>query len=366
MANNPFDRTVINPRERPVSTDINAAQSQLDRTLRHVLETLFIPRASISDERPASLPISGFLGNGGKVREVSPVAMEVLLSTGVGFQADAGDVPTAIGGIPSVDDLSRYKPLSFLSDVTITGIPNGDPTNPRIDIVEVDFNRRLTDPTSRDVLNTTTGVFDPITVNKTLAWDLSVADVGIVATPTNNTTPIGYKTGQPSATPSTPPTSPGYVKIAEIAVASSVTVLNQVDIKDIRQLLAQYNQRHVSVEAELDVGGASVALNKLVAPPGVLVAASIGASTRRIYVAAGDVTGRSPVATANQVTPSTAIGVATQIVNVDSTIQASLQNAAETDPVLNLVDDSIISLGQPVVEVSIIGANGTFHIQIWW
>ncbi len=365
MANNPFDRAVINPRERPVSTDINAAQSLLDRTLRHTLEQLFIPRVSIADERPAALPISGFFGNGGKVREKSPVAMEVLLSAGVGFQADAGDVPTAIGGIPSVDDLSRYKPLLLLSDVTITGIPNGDPVNPRIDIVELDFNRRLTDPTSRDVLNTTTGVFDPTTVNKTLAWDLSVADVGIVATPTNNTTPIGYKTGQPSATPATPPTSPGYVKIAEIAVGATVTVLNQVDIKDLRQLLAQYNQRHVAVEAEINIGGGPlVSLNKLVAPPGVLVAANIGAGTRNIYVAAGDVTGLSPVAVASKTAAGT-FGVTTQVVNIDSTIQTSLQNAAETDPLLNLVDDSIISLGQPVLEVTI-SNDGTYHVQIWW
>ena len=37
MANKTYDRTIINPRERPLSSDINQAQSELDQALRDTL-----------------------------------------------------------------------------------------------------------------------------------------------------------------------------------------------------------------------------------------------------------------------------------------------------------------------------------------
>lgn len=361
MANNPFDRAVISVRERPVSSDINQAQSQLDRTLRFFLDQFLIPRAALADERPAAVPISGFFGDAFRVREESPVAMEVLLAAGLGMQSDPSDTPSAIGAIPSVDDLSRYKPLPLLSDVTITGIPVGDAVNDRIDIIEVAFNRRLTDPTSRDVLNPTTGAFDPTVVNKSLAWDLSISDVGIVAAPSNSVTAIGYKTGQPSGTPAIPSITPGYVKIAEVGVPATATTIISANIKDMRRLLAPGGMRTVAVFARTDIGGGSADLFGLVAPPGVQVAASIASGFRNIYLVAGDTSADFAVAVAGDGSNIST----TTILPVTAAIRADLLNAADTDPVLDLADDTVLSSGQSVIRVTMI-ADATDRYQIWW
>jgi len=90
MADNPFDRTVINVRERPISSDINQAQSQIDRTLRFYLQEMLRPRSSATNEQPGP-PVSGFFGNGFAVREDSPAGLFVVVGAGLGFYDDASD-----------------------------------------------------------------------------------------------------------------------------------------------------------------------------------------------------------------------------------------------------------------------------------
>lgn len=360
MANNPWDRTVINTRERPLSSDINQAQSQIDRTLRFFLDQLFLGRQALVDDRAASLPTQGFLGSGFKVRPTAPIGLSVELAAGQGFQANTTDVPASIGGVTSVDDLSRYKPLVVLSNVDIN-VPAPDPTFARIDIVEVIFNRRLADPTSRDILNPSSGAFESESVNKTLAWNMEES-VGSVTAPNVSTTALGYKAGNPSATPTVPPTTAGYIKIAEIVVAAGVAQINAEDIKDLRNLLAPFNMRYVVAQADLG----TIALNKLIAPPGVLVAANNSGGLRRLYVVAGDVTGLTPVVVGS---PAGAFATGPEftasVVAVDATLKADLQNAAETNPVLNLVDDTVLSVGQSVIRVDV-SKDGIYGLQIWW
>lgn len=356
MADNPFDRTVINARERPVSSDINQAQSQLDRTARYLLDQLFLPRAAIADER-AGAPVSGFIGDGFKVREDSPAGLSVVLAAGQGFQLSAADTPSNIGGVPEVDDLSRYKPLPLLSDVTIAVDPS-NPTNDRIDIVEVAFFRRLADPTSRDVLNTTTGAFDPTSVNKALAWNME-NDVGVVTTPDNSTTAVGYKAGAPSGTPAEPPTTPGYIKIAQIAVAKNVTQINQEDIQDLRLLLAFGGIQRVSMRIDVDTGSPPPVMEALTAPPGILVAVNIDGGGHFIYVFAGNVTNKNPVAqTGVGITGTITAQTIATVTTVDAALQTSLQNSAESDPVINA------AIGQPVIKVELGVSDARFPVDV--
>lgn len=360
MSNNPWDRTVIHTRERPLSSDINQAQSQIDRTLRFFLDELFMQRAGIADESADPAATQGFIGNSFKVKTAAPLGLNVTLRSGQGFQGNETDTPSSIGGVTSVDDLSRYKPLVVLSDVTIA-VPAPDPTLDRIDIIEVAFNRRLADPTSRDILNPSTGAFEPNNVNKALAWNME-GNVGIVATPAASTTAIGYKSGNPSATPTTPPTTAGYLKIAEIVVAAGVTQINAEDIKDLRNILAPYNMRYVAAQADLG----TIALSKLIAPPGVLVSANNSGATFRLYIAAGDVGGATPVVIGSGAGAFTANPqFIASIVNVTTALQTDLQNAAETNPVMDLVDDAILSVGQPVIQVDVSG-TGIYGLQVWW
>jgi hypothetical protein len=356
MSDNPFDRTAINARERPVSSDINQAQSQWDRTVRYLLDQLLVPRVGIADERAGS-PVSGFIGDGFKVREDSPAGLSVVLAAGQGFQLDASDTPSNIGGVPEVDDLSRYKPLPLLSDVAVN-IPTPDPTNDRIDIVEVAFFRRLADPTSRDVLNTTTGVFDPTVVNKTLAWNME-NDVGVVTTPANSTTAVGYKAGVPSGSPAIPPTTPGYLKIAQIAVGNGVAQIDQQDIQDLRKLLAFGGIQRVSMRVDLDTGSPPPVMEALTAPPGILVVANIAGGGHFIYVFAGDVAGKSPVAqTGVGITGTITAQTIVTVTTVDAALQTSLQNSAESDPVVN------VAVGQPVIKVELGVSDARFPVDV--
>jgi len=364
MANNPFDRTVINTRERPISSDINQAQSQIERTIRHVVDNLLLPRSAAGDDRAGS-PITGFIGDAFNVREDSPAGLSIVVAAGLGFFFDAASTPSAIGGVSGVDDLSRYKPLILLADQVIN-VPSPDPTNPRIDIVEATINRRLTNPSSRDVLNAVTGIFEPQTVNKTLAWDVGTSVDNTTIQPANSTAALSYKQGVPSATPAIPSTSPGYAKVAEILVSNGVSQIDQNNIKDMRLLLAPYGIRRVTARGTFLAG--AVTLNSLSAPPGVLVSFSDTGGARKMYVKAGDVTGTNPTVLTTRATAAAAGGTAS-IVAVNTALQTALDTAADTDPVMKVVDDfpGLASSGQKLIEVDLIPVtDDKFSVQVEW
>lgn len=357
MADNDFDRVAVNTRERPLSTDINKQASQADRTLRELLTVLLGPRSSIVSEQPGT-PFNGFMGDGFKVRQVNPAALQVQVAGGFGFIWNPTDAPSAIGGVSGIDDLAGWKPLLLTAAMTIN-VPTPDPTNPRIDIVEVNYNRRLADPSTRDVLNPVTGVFDPTVVNKTLAWDMDNSQ-SIVTAPADSTGAVGYKAGIPGVSPSVPPTTAGYTKIAQILVGNGVTTIAQNVIQDLRQILAPYMMRQVMARAELDPGGANVSLPSLKAPAGVQVAANILAGARSLFIFAGDVSSDTPIATCTGIATETGPLISTAVTTVTSGLQTSLANAAETDPVLQ------VAVGQPVIKVDITGVDDDYFIQVGW
>lgn len=233
MANQDYDREIINPLERPLSEDLNIAQSQLDRSLRDMLRALFATAAGVVQ--------NGFISNGLKVTENSPVAMSVLVQPGLGFKDDATDVPTAISGITGLDDRSPYKPLplSAAQAIAIDAAPVAGQN--RIDIIEVKVDRRVENPTNRDILNVVTGLFAPGLVNKTLAFDL-LGRNGRVVSPANSVTGIGYKVGVAAAAGAevAPATSPGYVKLCQILVVGGVANIVNADIADFRSLIGSW------------------------------------------------------------------------------------------------------------------------------
>jgi hypothetical protein len=227
MANDPFSREIINVRERPLSSDINIAESYLDRALRDFIRALLAPD-------PLAI-VTGFLNQSFKVVATTTPSMTVNISPGLGFIDDASDVPTAIGGVLGVNDTSTMKPLplSTVQPIVIDGAPSAG--NSRYDIIEVKCDRRSQDPTSRDILDPATGVFAPNLVNKTLAFYLDGRNARVVA-PALSTTGIGYKVGiaATTGTEAVPATTAGYVKIAEIHVVSGVTTITNSVITDTR------------------------------------------------------------------------------------------------------------------------------------
>lgn len=288
MADKSFDRVILNVRERPLSSDINRMASQHDRTLRDLLARYVQHRTSTSD--PTSQPPpTGFIGDSYRVVPVAPAAMQVKLLAGQGFFFDAVSVPSAIGGVSGLDDLSAYKPL-FLGADQVINVPASDPVNPRIDIVEVKYDRRTTDSSSRDILDPSSGAFGSATVNKTLTW-FQDGQVSV-----NGSASINYKTGTPGGVPVAPTVSAGYVRIAQVRVNALVTTIaDEGVIGDFRVLLYPHGMGQFSCRVAmpfLDGGGAAQpTLSNVIAPPGVRIAVT-GENQDlpriRLYIFAGD------------------------------------------------------------------------------
>jgi len=263
MANKPWDRTIVNPRERPLSSDINQLQSQLDRTRRDLMRVAYAYRATDSDNSGGNIP-AGFLGDSFKV---DPGAgLQVILRQGMGFADGTGDVPSSLGGVIGLDDLSVLKPLALTVPLAI-GVPAADPGLPRIDIVEVKYDRRLENPLSRDILDTGTGAFVPALVQKTLG-----AVLDSVVPSINGAAVVNYKTGTPGASPVEPTVTTGYQKIAAVRVEAAAVSLTVDKIVDRRRELADQGIARVSVTARVNTAtGLFTGTPVIIAPPGYRV-----------------------------------------------------------------------------------------------
>lgn len=329
MSNEVFDQRIINPRERPLSDDLNGEASQEMRTLRELLRYAFARRAS--DGVLTNTPANGFLGDGYLVSALGVPGMFVNVRAGYGFQDNLADVASDINGALGTNDHSAYKPL-VLTQTESLAVPSADPTNPRIDIVEVKYDRHLADLLSRDVLNTGTGEFVATLVQKTLAWNQS----GRVSL--NGAAGINYKTGTPAAVPVAPATSSGYIKIAEVRVGAAVTSITANKVNDTRPLLFTNGAAgRVSGRINLAMTGSPpvVFLDYLNAPPGVsvvVIPAYAGAGNTRyatVYVVGGDmrkVSARA-VATASGFTLSDSNMITCEVGSGVFVIDASAQTA---------------------------------------
>lgn len=260
-----FDRVASYFLERASSKDWNRAQSQLDRALRDVVDQLTRGRTSTASS--IGLGQSGFLADGFKVRPTNPVGLQVTLQPGLGFIYDAADIPTDIGGALELDDLSPMKPV-LISALQTINVPAADPTNARIDIVEVKINRRLEDSILVGILDTGSKTYVNTPKNKTLSWLLN----GQVTVNGSPALAINYKTGTPAGSPVAPATSAGYLKIAEVRVGAAAATLDSDVINDLRRARYSSGIIHGSASWLHTAAGPPTTLN-VAAPAGVEVAA---------------------------------------------------------------------------------------------
>lgn len=350
----PFERTMIRYRERPVSSDHNQAQSQADRTLRFLMKQVF--SRGLATGLPAiGTTSSGFVGSGFWVRPKSPAAMQVAVLAGVGFIDKPSDLVSSIDGVTNVDDLESYKPLVLLTDQTIT-VPAADPSNPRIDIVEVRVDRRAENNISRDVFNAGTSSFLPTLVNKTLSFVLD----GL--TSVNGSSPINYKTGTPAGSPVAPATSTGYVKIGEVLVGAAAASIAENKITDLRGVLAPYGMHRVAVVCQLNATTPFIpTITSIATPPGMQVAVvGTGGNAGNIYVIPG-MTPLSAAATPHSEGDSahiTLFNTTALIGTISSGEQTELAGAGAA-PVLN------VAIGQPRIKIQYGGfqfSNGSSQV----
>ncbi len=230
MSNKPFDRTILHELEKPLADDINQLETNFDQTFRFFLAALFA-------DSETGTPLDGFLSTGLQVSSASPADMSVSVTAGLGFQLQSS-IEVAIDSVPGLNDLDTYKPIPLLANqaFTVPVAPVGP--NSRIDIIEVKAERITTDPSLRQVLDPGLGQFVPDTLDKTLAWALD-GRASVVSAPSPSTEPLSYVIGQEGAPGLAPPTSPGYIKIAEIAVGSDVLAITADDVTDFRDPLTE-------------------------------------------------------------------------------------------------------------------------------
>lgn len=351
MANGPNERVIINTRERPMSSDINQAQSQLDRSLRFAMKHLFARGANTG--LPAlGTPSNGFVGSGFWVRPASPAAMQVVVKAGVGYIDAPSDVPSSIGGVIGLDDLESYKPLVLLTDQAIN-VPAADGANPRIDIVEVKVRRLATDSASRDVFNVATEAFDPTLLNKTLSFSLDgTATI-------NGSGAINYKTGTPAGSPAAPATTTGYVKIAEVLVGTSVVAVPENKVTDLRGVLAPSGIHRVAVTCLVNsTTPFTPSIGTIAAPPSMQVSVvGSGGNGADIFIIPG-MTPLSVAATPHSEGGSTSAQFwnTTGLIGTISSGEQTALAGAGAAPVLN------VAVGQPRIKVQLGGfqfSNGT-------
>jgi hypothetical protein len=277
VADQAFDRTILNVRERPTSGDVNRGFSESDRTWRDML--LFMLGQGTQASRFVTTIKNGFLGSSLSVFATTPTSMQVVISGGIGFQQDPSVVPpTVVPGLTAtgVTDLSIYKPINLSSLLTAT-VPPADPAFPRIDRIEVRFNRSTLDATSRSIFDIIQKKFLPGTVQKTFSWDLLPTGVANITTPTASTNPVSYVAGTPAAMPVAPPPTPGYVTIALINVPALVAVINPSNIVDARPVVAPGDKFRVMGRVSVPTGGGVATLSGVDAPPGFFVATIVPA-----------------------------------------------------------------------------------------
>lgn len=274
---------ILNLREKPLSSDINRALTQVDYSLRFVCEQLYAQTAGVGlTAANSSTPASGFVGQGMMLVPASPSPnLTVVVKAGLAFLNTPGDVPTTINGVTSLDDSLAYKPVVLTQDTTL-GIPTPPSTGlSRIDLVEVRTNRQVTDPQTRLILDPTTGAFNPNTVNKTLENTLD-GSTGVVSSPSASTAAIGYKVGGTFSgsfsAVNAPPVTAGYVALGYVYVQSTLTGATASVISDTRSLLFPGGCAWWAGKWGLDWNGGAptTTLLSLSSPPGVQVGVAPG------------------------------------------------------------------------------------------
>ena len=299
MANKPFDTTIIRPQQQPLSSDVDALQSQLNAAIRDIVGAQYAFK-------------SGFFGDSFTAQSITGV-VGVELFPGMGLQFDDSTVPDlSIDGVAGLNDVSAYKPLvlSGSRQFTTTDASLG---NCRRDRLMVKYNRQLMDYASRYQLSGTPPVFAPIDVYNTLTFDLADPAVASVAYLTASATlPSGYSfvyrkgnevayTNEDSfLSAPIPAEDSGYLTLAVMNVGSGITEITAGRIVDYRKLLLPNGCASLAASVQIQQALATFTNFRSVLPPSWKVVAykNNGSTTQDVTfcVFMGDAASVTPAA----------------------------------------------------------------------
>lgn len=262
---NPFDVRVVNPLERPTSTDFNVAQAAARTSVQTLAELCLDMRQAVGS--PYN---SGFIDSGFVVSSKTPSGMAVQINPGIGF-AHYFSMPanTNIGGVPGLDVFASAPtiPIVLTTPRTIPILTAPLSGFMRRDIVAVktltSTDALLSDQVTTDIFNPLSQVFAPSLRFKTLGWCLD--DVSIEVLPEGGAPSATEKllyipgTEQPYSEPNdlltyTLPTVPsGFTVLAVVNVVPGTTSVEDNCICDYRPLY--FPTRSIAIPIEF-IGGA--------------------------------------------------------------------------------------------------------------
>ena len=291
-----FDRTIVYPRERPLSSDIDSLQAQVDRSLRDTFKAMLAGRAGTVFD--TSSFISGFLGDSFKVRASAVPDMTVTVSAGLGFYQKAADVPAAIGGVIGLDDLSSYKPLPLVSPFVFNVPTAPGAGQERWDIIEVAVTRRADNPLVRETFDPVTSTFVAGALNKSLRFSLD-EESGYAITPGASTAGLSYVQGvsaalgvPPGSGATVPATTAGYQKVCEIYVGPTVVAIPANVINDTRKMVGIGGAVRIALKWTQNTGTAVPTGLTIDGAPGVLATIqATGPANGYIALIAGGMSG---------------------------------------------------------------------------
>lgn len=238
MANKPFDYTVINPLERPTSSDLNQLQGEAHSDARALMRRMFYDGGGTGTGS-----MEGFFPRDFPVYPTSTPSLSVDMYPGIGFLNGAAQ--TDIGGIAGLNDPYSYQVVTntAIKNITVQGAASSG--NHRYDLIQVRSlvdSERLTDSTVTDIYNPSLNSFGGASRYKTLTTDINGQTVQVIAYTGTPTAPLSYVIGQETAIISGLPTPPsvasGYLPVALILVTDTTTAINSGDITDQRPLLS--------------------------------------------------------------------------------------------------------------------------------
>jgi hypothetical protein len=211
---------VVNPLERAVSVDIIRAQSFIGQAMNEMLRALLDTKQGTDDVSAGGLY---------SPNTTAGTPSSALIFAGLLFQVTGGSTACSVGpgtlGIfdpdatPSGDD-SQYKLITVpIGSPTLNLTPNSSGSL-RIDVIECARLQpdAIIETDSRDVFNTTTGLFAAATVNKVSQAQLQ----------------FRIRLGTPGS--AYPGNANGWLPIAVVSVPTGTTVWDTCTIWDVRPL----------------------------------------------------------------------------------------------------------------------------------
>lgn len=262
----PFDRRVWAPRERPSTESNNMGESADRAALDWFYRAILSQRISASNDR--SVLRNGFIGDGYKVRALSPAQMKVSVSPGLGYYFDP-TVPLVVATdavapiYQGVMDLSPYRPLVLPEEVQYTVPTPPAAGQSRYDIIEVRPKRELADYDPILTFNVAALNWLPQAPAAFLRYAIDPAEIGQKIWPDPAADkPMYYVKGVAAATGTQvePTPTPGYVTVGRILVTNGDVSIADTRLVDKRPPLGWLGVNSFSAEIEVTVGPAPGAI----------------------------------------------------------------------------------------------------------